>query len=315
MYLIIAACLVILFADGGGATVVLQDDFEYTADRSASNVETAFSPHGWNATKAINATSSSGAYGYLYTSTVSGWSSRALVIESLPATYSAVQTDHWIKFGSDSHSLGTVPANVWMQFWMYATSESRWDSQSKFIYPCHTSYPCPANAYLWLLMLSDRKIQPPGDNAVVAPDGYWHFELRGAHPNFSGGPSWNRQKLFQNLNGLQFAPGTWHQVRVHIDVSGAQGVYELWTREYGVAEWTKLAEWIGGVTADFDWPIPESLRSGMRQFAMPTTINAYDSIIYLDDFIMATSAEDLPDSSQIKARFHGSGVLRGPGRF
>ncbi|GAB4478776.1 MAG: hypothetical protein OHK0044_25890 [Burkholderiaceae bacterium] len=68
----------------------------------------------------------------------------------------------------------------------------------------------------------------------------------------------------------------------------------MWIRQRGVQAWTKAAEWIGGVTPNFDWPIPQNLRDGNRQLAMPTTVNDVDSTVYLDDFVMATSAEAWP---------------------
>jgi hypothetical protein len=58
--------------------------------------------------------------------------------------------------------------------------------------------------------------------------------------------------------------------------------------------WVKVAEWIDGVTSDFAWTIPQSDVGGHHVFRMPTTIDDFDSWIYLDDFAMATSEDDLP---------------------
>lgn len=294
MWLIVIGCLGL--ASSSQAAIILQDNFEYVVDRNATNAEVPFMARGWSDVKANNSIYGRG-YGYLYTTAPSEWSSRALVLESLAGTFNATQTDYWLKYGGDGYAVGAIPANVWFQFWTYAVPGGQWDSQSKFLYPCYTSYPCPADSYHWLFLTSNRKLEPPGDNAIQAPPGGRYFEMRSAYANFTGGPSWNAQKLFQNLSTMYLAEGTWYQVRIHIDTSGPQGVYELWVRQRGVSTWTKLAEWIGGVTPNFNWPIPQTARGGNRQLAMPTTVNAYNSTIYIDDFIMATSVNDLDGTS------------------
>lgn len=50
------------------------------------------------------------------------------------------------------------------------------------------------------------------------------------------------------------------------------------------------------MTLNFDWPIPEAERMGNRVVAMPTTVNEEDSLVYLDDFVMATDEASLPTS-------------------
>lgn len=281
------------------AAVVFQDSFDYVADRNVSNVETVFLGQGWTAVKANNATVNGGA-GYLYTIQPPDWPSRVLVMESLPTTSSCspwCQTDYYLQYGGENQPLGTIPANVWFQFWTYATPESRFAHQ-KFLYPCHTSYPCPATSYLWLLSFDSIDLLGTGDDYVQAPPGGRFFRMSCSACNYSGGGApWNANKLYQNLSHTPMLVNTWYQVRVHIDISGPQGVYELWMRERGTSTWTKLAEWIGGVTPNFDWPIPAELRAGNKTLRMPTTVDLYNSTTYMDDFIMATSQEDLPDSN------------------
>lgn len=278
--------------------VALADDFEYDVARTATDAEQAFRARGWTDVKANNSYFRRGA-GYLYTRNDPVLNSRVLVMESLPTQSSCnpwCQTDYWLKYGSESAPLGTIPANVWFQFWTYATPESRWTSQ-KFLYPCRASYPCTNGNFLWLLGFKEFVPTSPRDDPrdlVVAPPGgrFIHFESPFA--NWTLAPSYNAFKLFQNLDRTPLAPGVWYQVRIHIDTSGPQGAYELWIRQRGAQAWTKAAEWIGGVTPNFDWPIPQELRDGNRQLAMPTTVNDADSTVYLDDFVMATSAEALP---------------------
>lgn len=76
-----------------------------------------------------------------------------------------------------------------------------------------------------------------------------------------------------------------------MDVSGERGVYEAWIREQD-ASWRKVAEWIGGVTPHFFWPIPFGERVGF--LAVPTTANGpTGSTTRMDDFVIATSEEGL----------------------
>jgi hypothetical protein len=56
----------------------------------------------------------------------------------------------------------------------------------------------------------------------------------------------------------------------------------------------KVAEWIDGNTPYFSWDIPSDGIGGHRVFRIPTTMDDFDSWIYLDDFAMATSEADLP---------------------
>lgn len=275
---------------------VFFDDFEYDVARDATDAQVAFRARGWADVKAINSHFRRGS-GYLYTRFDPVRHSRVLVLESLPSTaptppnFPYRQTDYWVKYGREDAPLTTVPANVWFQFWIYATPESRFD-RSKFIYPCRGPYPCTRDCFAWLL--GWHTIAGPDDSRPIqAPTGGWFWSFTAPLANNRAVPNYNRNKLYQNLSATPLLAGRWYQVRIHVDTSGAQGAYELWLREAG-QPWLKVAEWIGGVTPDFEWPIPETERVGNRVFAMPTTVNEADSIVYLDDFAMATSEAALP---------------------
>ncbi len=307
--LLLAISSMLYLEETSQAVVIFQDTFEYVADRNATNVELPFRAAGWIDVKANNSYFQRGG-GYLYTQPDIQRNSRVLTLEALPSTvppppgWTYSQTDYWIGIGSESSPLGTVPANVWFQFRMYVTPESRWHS-SKWNYPCRTFYPCPGTGehHSWLsaVQSSNARTGRDGDGEVQAPPGGWFFLLRPPRANNSYASSWNADKLFENLTQQAFLPGIWYDVRIHLDTSGPQGAYELWARRSGESTWTKRAEWIGGVTtiqgALFAWPTSEAGRSGHRQFRMPTTTNQYDSTTYLDDFIMATSVHDLEGSS------------------
>ena len=286
----------LLLAPASQAVVVFSDQFEYDASRSATNVQTVFQAHGWRDVKAKNSHFARG-NGFLYTQFNTTRQSRTLVIEALPRTENVIQTDFWVMYGGLDRPLGTIPANVWFQFWFYATPHSLFGTQSKFLYPCYTFYPCPAPTYHWLFMWHTVCGTAREGNVVNARAGEWFWYFRSAFADNHAAYSWDNNKLYQNLGCVPMRRDQWYQVRIHIDTSGEQGVYELWVREPGQSTWTKRAEWIGGVTPNFDWLIPVEHRTGDRVLAIPTTINTEDATIYLDDFIMATSVADLEGGS------------------
>ncbi len=278
------------------AAVIFEDDFEYVANRADTDVQIPFEAAGWSDAKAENSDYGSSG-GYLYTRDDATLGSKTLVMESLPTTVGG-QSAYHLLYGGVGLPRGTIPANVWFQFWTYAVPGSLWDRQ-KFLYPCHTlaSYPCDPNSFLWLLGVHDRDFTGVSDNETVAPNGGRYYRMTSAYANNSAATAGNEQKMYHNLNHGYMAEGVWYLNRVHVDVSGPQGTYELWVRQRGVATWTKEAEWIGGVTPNFDWPIPVGERDGARELAMPTTVDTYNSTTYMDDFVMATTADDLPTYS------------------
>lgn len=278
---------------------VFYDDFEYDVSRSATNAEVAFRAHGWSDVKANNSYYRRGS-GHLYTQFDSVRASRVLVMESLlsqapvPKGFREAQTDYYLKFGAEDAPLTTIPANVWIQFWTYATPESRFGWRSKTIYPCRGPYPCSRRdgSFGWLFVWGSGCFE-----TAAAPPGGRFLGLTGEHIDHRGCDEYptNKEKLFQNVNQTPLLAGRWYQVKLHLDVSGQQGVYEAWIRETDGAAWTKVAEWIGGVTKDFFWPIPVQERTGFRVLAMPTTVNGTeDSTVLIDDFAIAASEQALP---------------------
>lgn len=278
-----------------GASPLLFDNFEYVVDRPCCSAGAVFPTKGW-AVKATNS-GENGAYGYLYTQQDSTLGSRVLVMESRPADspvpygFAYGQTDYYLGMGSEN---GTprIQSNVWFQFWTYATPASRFATRDKTLYPCRTYYPCQSGQWSWLFMWGSR-----GFEASPGPDGARFLALQGETADFRGAAEYptNATKLFQNASATPLLAGRWYHVRLHIDVSGPQGTYEAWIRERGQNGWTKVADWRGGVTPNFSWPIPTSQRTGFALFRMPTTVNGpSNSTTYMDDFTIASSVNDLP---------------------
>ena len=298
-----SACLRIFFVlalllhsfSGAVAEVVFQDNFEYVVARSAHNADEIFMAHGWNAGAKANNSSWGRGSGYLFTKYNNKLRSRVLVMESRPSRSPINQTDYWVGYGLEDSPLTTIPANVWIQFWTYGTRGSRFPWRQKVLYPCRGPYPCSRRDgrtdYEWLVYWGSG-----GYETVAAPKGgrflglhAWNGDNRGdfEYPT-------NRQKLNQNLVRTPMLAGRWYQVRIHIDVSQEQGIYEAWLREPD-QPWQKVAEWIGGVTPNFFWPVSPEERVGFRMLRMPTTVDGpRDSKSYMDDLVLATSESDLP---------------------
>lgn len=287
----------------GGTSLPLQsgsalfyDNFEYSVSRSGTSALQSFLTHGWSHAKATN-TGETGAYGYLYTQPDATVGSRVLVIESrpgdapVPPGFAYGQTDHYVRLGREGGP-AVVPADAWFQFWTYATPESRFSARDKTLYPCRGYYPCQSGQWSWLLMWGSR-----GFETTAGPDGARFLALQGETADFRGAAEYptNATKLFQNLNATPMMPGRWYQVRLHMNLSGAQGAYEAWIRERGQTSWTKVSEWIGGRTPNFFWPLPASQQAGFAQMSLPTTVNGPgNSTVYLDDFTIASSQSGLP---------------------
>lgn len=284
------------FSVEGGSSVPSQpanllffDDFEYDVSRSSTNTLSMFRSNGWSHAKAQN-TEGAGS-GYLYTRTDATLGSRVLVMESrpsmnpAPAGFPYTQTDYYVQYGSETGG-SAVPANVWMQFWTYATPESRFSTRDKTIYPCRGSYPCHPT---WLFMWGEQGFE---ESRAPAGGRFLAVEAEGADRDtrISDG---NERKLFQNVSRTPLLVGRWYQVRIHLDISGAQGVYEAWIRERGQSAYTKVADWRGGTTPNFTWPIAN--RSAFSVLRAPTTVNGpTDSTTYVDDFAIATAQGNLP---------------------
>lgn len=296
----------------------IRDNFEYEATRTGTGAEAFVLSGGWTAVKAINS-NNSGTRGYLYTATsIPGFvgvfpgssSSSVACFEFLPETMGD-QTDVYLHFGGDADD--TVPANVWFQYWIYP---QRYGSQMsrlynlKWLYPSRTGdYPASESTGLdWLVIFKEFESSwlywnstSPGNTFHDLNSYGYGYDQRAV---YELGESWDNWKMGENISsGLGVLPAnTWTLVKINIDTSGSspvapigQGVWRMWYSSDGAA-FTKVTEWIGGVTPNFTWPITNS-QGGHKCIRIGTTANDYDSWIYLDDFVIATSEADLPTYS------------------
>ncbi len=296
--------------------LIFFDDFNYVVGKNDPDAVTLFKTKGgwWNA-KTLQ-TNGGGANGFLYTvDQIPGYSGnfpgrnskRVLAIEALPSTY-GFQTSFQLTYGDISAPKNTIPGNVWFQFWIYPNyygdQLSKFNGRNKFIYPCNGTYPCHTNK--WLLETGSYSHQPH-NNYLGKPStkGMYLFSKDNMIGNikYSRADSWDASKIGQSNINDYIAVNRWTLVKIHYDTSSIDGTFEAWLKPKG-GDWIKVVEWISGVTPYFSWKIPTSEVGGHRVFSMPTTIPGggkdalFDSWIYLDDFAMAMSENDLPKYSE-----------------
>lgn len=295
--------------------MLFYDSFEYGVKREGDSLD-AFQAHGWNGGKAINlhGEGQSRGGGYIYTvEKIPGYSgtfpgknsSRVLVLEARPSILNR-QTDFYLHYGKGKDN--SLPGNLWLQFWVYINSyddpedkndqESHFARNGKFIYPTKDKY--PTHSGNWLLGMSANSKEPLHDDLGKWPESFYlhladyeniKYRRRNGKDNWKIGPT--------NLDE-RFSVNQWVLVKLHIDTSSNSGRFEQWLKPMG-ANWTKVAEYIDGVTPNFRWKIPAHEVGGHRAFRMPTTHNpcrdrqkSCDWWIYIDDFSIANSEDALP---------------------
>lgn len=279
------------------SAALFTDSFEYEVSRSGTGARSVFTQHGWTHAKSTNS-GDGGAWGYLFTQFEPALNSRALVIESragdapIPPGFGYGQTDFYVQLGRENGA-EYLPGGVWFQFTTTATTDSRFAARDKFLYPCRVFYPCGQGQWSWLLMQGSRGFQTTG----TAPSDRY-LAMQGETADFRGAAEYptNATKLFQNIDPTPMLAGTWYDVRIRVDVSGEQGVYQAWRRVRGSSTWNLIADWRGGVTPNFVWPIPLAQRRGFELLRLPTTSNGPgNSTFKLDDFVIGRSAAELPN--------------------
>lgn len=295
------------------AALVFIDRFEYDVSRTNPNAVDLFRQQGW-ATAKTQQSPSNGANGYLYTVTsIPGYSgplpgnnsSRVLAIEALPGTLQG-QTDFYLQLGTGQVQ-NAIPGDVWIQFWLYpqdsGSQRSRYTS-NKFFYVCKDAYPC--HSHTWMLIQGAQNFHasnsfPYGETA--AGNFMWAAASSAGASNISyagpGADVYASSSLGHNRSPMGMERNRWTLVKMHFNTTRTSGnSWEMWMRTYG-GNWTKTAEWIGGVTPGFTWNIPSGSVGGHASMRMPTTVGRpdnqwYDYWMYMDDFAMATMESDLP---------------------
>lgn len=228
----------------------------------------------------------------------------------------AQQTDVTLRTGSgDSEKYDNyIPPVAWFQVCVYinysgAELSTTTGRTMKFFYPCAAVYPCHDN--YWLLEMGTTSYNPfwashgnpSGGNLYIASQA----KSKG-DPYWARGPEGDRHKIGQTSLMEWIKPNRWNVLRCKTDFSNtAAAQLDCWIGAKGSAL-TNVMSWHGGMPvegADFTWTIPSA--KGSRTFSIPTTVPAParsgpELFMYLDDFIIATSENDLPDYSNPMAQ-------------
>ena len=226
-----------------------------------------------------------------------------MAIEALPQTLQG-QTDFYLQLGDGGSAAHDdyIPGDVWFQFWIYpqdyGAEQSEYANRNKFLYVCNTNYPC--HSHLWMVGQGAPAYGPAGTNPTPLGDpanGEFLWNMSSASGasqlNYSLGDPSNADQVGTVTLSEWMRPNRWTLVKMHFNTTATTGnSWEVWLRPYG-SPWTKVSEWIGGRTPGFTWNVPSASVGGHRVLRMPTTVDG-DYRMYMDDFAMSTTEQDLP---------------------
>lgn len=312
-------------ADQAFVNAIWADDFNYIANRGSgwnSTVDNPFVANGpWTNAKDLN--TSTGSAGFIYTvnplsipgNTINPClsSSRVLCLEALPGTYQR-QTDFYLERNDLGNDANVLPAESWIQAWIYiprsgAQMSEISDYGGKLFYPCRGGHgSCTTMSGLLNLRGAANH---PNCNVIDPTVGFYPVDIgsenrtdlhsmdetgtgcQGAGANQAARGPHNAANYFQY--------NTWYLIKYRLDTTGANGITQLYVRQYGGA-WELWMDWQGGVTpATYQFAVdPANQGVGHDFFRLLTTFghptNAatwIDSWFYIGDLHAATSEANL----------------------
>lgn len=327
---------------GGGdpGTPIFFDDFDYEVAQGSPGVNigkaATFAAHGWSGFK-DETTEAGRACGYISTvaknaipghesTPCPGSGSRVLRLASLPTTFDQ-QTDFFLQLGSGAQ--GALPADVWFQWWMLinrnGSEMSDFESVDffgggKLIYALHAgnppAYPNSTFETAWLINITPVGVNPTNGAPVQPPEaGAISFKnLTGPIDESTGRANWgvlagnDPHSMYPNLttHDRWIRPNVWNLIRMRMNISGANGQWQVWRRVYGgqAGGLLPIADFTVGSTANFAYNTSVNDRLGPRAIRMPTTSSRVDFTpplvwdpdywMYMADFAMADDPADLP---------------------
>ncbi|OQW32182.1 MAG: hypothetical protein A4E20_03420 [Nitrospira sp. SG-bin2] len=208
--------------------------------------------------------------------------------------------------GDEEQYNNYIPAVAWFQVCVYINYSSSELSTTlgrtmKFFYPCADIYPCRDN--YWLLEMGTNSYNPFQASHGDPSSGNLYISSQArttGDPYWASGPQENRHKIGQTSLAEWIKPNRWNVLRCRTDFSNITAAkLDCWIGAKGTAL-INVMSWHGGTPvegSDFTWTIP--VAKGSRTFSIPTTVpspnrSGPELFMYLDDFMIATSEEDLP---------------------
>lgn len=296
------------------ARVVFEDDFNYLVvegDAGANQLNSPFIDNGpWTRVKSWEF--ESGAGGFVYTvdpATIpesggvnpSATSEYVLAMDARPVELGR-QTDFYLGREIDGQDDLVLPADSWVQFWVYfGTDEDGNIADGKILYPCRDGHGS-CHTHGWIMVAGDYSNNPTCEHIGVSEGVF--FVVKGNSFTDENGDFYEMSSS-DNCDGGShefgtsavndyFRPNTWYLAKYNFDTSTSSGGTEGWIKEYGTDNWVKVMDWVDGVTPGFTWQIEPYRQRGHDYFRLGTTKDDYDSVIYFSDFVVATSEDDLP---------------------
>jgi len=336
---------------GAGTTAisgneVFFDDFNYAIARNSALYNRYNNPFvtsgGWSDCKSVQF-GEAGAHAYLYTTTtiegyagimpgVSG-TGRVLCFEQLSGT-DQEQTDCYLVHGqeytegvSNPALLETIPADCWIQFWIYPQNSGSQTGHTKFgklLYPSRaygTVGLADADGAGWLCDINAVKRLPLTIDAENTSSNSFYLESRCQYGGFDQTTGlidpnllqWRWDQYLGNDDSLldvfgqtvdsAIAENTWSLIRIHYDISNVgTNTYQIYKRELGTPTFTLISEWVDGGTVSsqnvriqpnqhVDGSYGHAFLKFLSTFGYysgsPNVTSNTDSFIYFSDFAIS----------------------------
>lgn len=291
------------------ADVIISDNFEYAVGRDDDD-KSAFTTSGpWTGWKSRPL--HPGAYGFTYTTTsIPGFSgafpgtnsSRVLASEHLPGTYEWGQSDTYLSFFDTGEGNQPIPATFYLQFWVYFQyygDQLSSFQNGKFLYPCGDDVQtgtCGVQHHDWMTQF--RKNYSGETFELTTEEAghvYIYMKTEGTASMVGEGETTGNLGPNQSQATAIFHPNTWYLLKFYYDFSTNDPIYRMWRKTVTDESFTLIAEYVDGTTQGLTWT--PYTNSGYYRLNFLEMNDQVDCWFYVDDFIIATSENDLPTYS------------------
>lgn len=315
--------LLLFLAVPASAEIILQDNFEYAVDRDTADKSAFTSTGPWTAWKSRPL--HPGAYGFTYTTTsISGFagsfpgtnSTRVLASEHLPGTYEWGQSDTYLSFYATGEGNQPIPATFYIQMWVYFQyygDQLSSFQNGKFFYPCGDDVQtgtCATQHHDWLTQFRKNYSGEPFElRTEEVGHTYIYMMTQGTAQMEGVGETTGNLGPNQSEATAILHPNTWYLLRFYYDFSTVNPVHRMWRRTANETSFTLISEYIDGTTEGLTWT--PYTTSGYYRLNFLEMNDEVDCWFYIDDFIMATSVDDLPTYTGTTQTISGGVDIKG----